>query len=171
MTIASIFESLSSSPQVTSIEVADPGVIFRFENGCRLEIHECYWAVRCYMRVNKQGEVESYVRLLATSHDQQGVKEHALKLISGLPISSFGKDSIRPPWRPDLDQTGNTMGDLTLDFGPDQWPRNRLEFGELPLVNMDFHPLKSHESVNWVFVDEADRKTVSTQFHGLERIE
>jgi hypothetical protein len=40
----------------------------------------------------------------------------------------------------------------------------------MPFLDMDFHPLKSHESVNWVFVDESGGKATSNQFHGLERI-
>jgi hypothetical protein len=171
MTIASIFESLSSSPEVTSVEVADPGVIFRFENGCRLEIHECYWSLRCYVRVDKKGGFEPYTKLLATSHDQHGVKEHALKLILGLRISGFNGSLTNPVWPSNLDQGVKSRGHFDLNFGPELEVELTLEPGDIPFLDIDFHPLKSHESVNWVFVDAADRKTISTQFHGLERIE
>jgi hypothetical protein len=171
MTITSIFESLSSSPQVTSIDIADSGVIFHFANECRLEIHECYWALRCYMRMGENGEFEPYVKLLATSHDSQSVKEYALKQIVGLPVSSFINLSFDPPLPPNTDWLKTSMGDASITFSILQgveWP---LESGDTPVLDMDLHPLRSHEAINWVFVDEGGNKITSTQVHGLERIE
>jgi hypothetical protein len=170
MTIASIFESLSSSPQVTSVELADPGVIFRFENGCRLEIHECYWSLRSYTRMNKKGEFETFHKLLATSHDQEGVKEYALKFILGRTIYTFIHCSFVPPILASKDQLKANTWDSRIGFAPPQGMEMTLEPGDIPFLDIDFHPLKSHESVNWVFVDAADHKTTSTQFHGLQRI-
>jgi hypothetical protein len=174
MTISSIFESLSSSPQVASVEVAAPGVIFRFENGCRLEIHECYWSFRCHLRVNEEGEIKPYFKVLATSHDQQGVKENALKSVLGLPIAEFIDCSFDPSnsaARDRKEQSKASTGETSITFSSLQRVELTLEVDDTVMAILNLYPLKSHESVNWVFVDEAGGKTTSTQFHGLERIE